>query len=100
LRKEVKQRKDSSVLFNCHFYFRRKLSRVDAFHLISTFYQIHLKPIMHPTDPVNLDPIPSLIDSYTYHSELPLLPDASTSAAGREGWMMGIDEAGRGRRFA
>ncbi|WWD19681.1 ribonuclease HII [Kwoniella shandongensis] len=50
----------------------------------------------HPIDPVNVSPIPPLQDSYTYHSALP------SSVSGlptneSEGWMMGIDEAGRGR---
>jgi len=40
-------------------------------------------------DPVNLSPIPPLLDSYTYHSALHPEND--------EGWIMGIDEAGRGR---
>ena len=44
----------------------------------------------HPIDPVNLAPIPPLIDSYVYHST----PHKDTGA---EGWIMGIDEAGRGR---
>ncbi|KAL7418517.1 hypothetical protein Q5752_006975 [Cryptotrichosporon argae] len=41
----------------------------------------------HPVDPVDLDPIPPLLDSYTYHS----VPHEAG-----EGWIMGIDEAGRG----
>lgn len=64
---------------------------------------------MYPPDPVNLTPIPHLIDSYVYHSE-PYLPEASSSTAASEstsavlkeedGWIMGIDEAGRGRMSA
>ena len=52
----------------------------------------------HPIDPVNLLPIPPLIDSYTYHSQLPSSV-ASSSASNKveNGWIMGIDEAGRGR---
>lgn len=46
---------------------------------------------MYPKDPVNIDPIPPLQDSYSYHSE-PYGEDA------REEWIMGIDEAGRGRK--
>ena len=46
----------------------------------------------HPVDPVNLAPIPPLIDSYTYHS-------APHQDDGPEGWIMGIDEAGRGREL-
>lgn len=42
----------------------------------------------YPTDPVNLCPIPPLRDSYSYQSA-PHLDE--------EGWIMGIDEAGRGR---
>jgi hypothetical protein len=61
---------------------------------------------MYPTDPVNLVPIPPLIDSYIYHSE-PYLAgpssgseNESTSVVKEEdGWIMGIDEAGRGRTF-
>jgi len=45
---------------------------------------------MHPPDPVDLEPIPPLIDSYSYHSQLPESLDEA-------GWIMGIDEAGRGR---
>jgi hypothetical protein len=44
----------------------------------------------HPIDPVNVSPIPPLQDSYTYHS------DPYQSSEGEE-WIMGIDEAGRGR---
>ncbi|BEJ10200.1 hypothetical protein CcaverHIS641_0702350 [Cutaneotrichosporon cavernicola] len=50
---------------------------------------------MSPVDPVNLDPIPSLLDSYTFHSVLPDDFDQS-SEQNKEGWIMGIDEAGRG----
>lgn len=51
---------------------------------------------MSPVDPVNQDPIPPLLDSYTFHSVLPDGFDPS-SEANKEGWIMGIDEAGRGR---
>ncbi|EAL19140.1 hypothetical protein CNBH2390 [Cryptococcus deneoformans B-3501A] len=44
-----------------------------------------------PIDPVNLDPVPPLSDSYVFHSSLP----AAEQTPG-EGWIMGIDEAGRG----
>lgn len=48
------------------------------------------------TDPVNLEPIPALQDSYVFHSQLP--PEAAPgSDANKGGWIMGIDEAGRGR---
>ncbi|KAK4685520.1 ribonuclease H2 subunit A, partial [Tremellales sp. Uapishka_1] len=48
---------------------------------------------MYPIDPVNVLPLSPLQDSYTYHSQ----PFASTSTSpDREGWIMGIDEAGRG----
>ncbi|WRT70178.1 ribonuclease HII [Kwoniella shivajii] len=50
----------------------------------------------HHIDPVNLTPIPPLLDSYTYHSKLPDSIDGQVKD-GDEGWMMGIDEAGRGR---
>lgn len=51
---------------------------------------------MENVDPVNLDPVPPLLDSYSFHSTLP--PSAARdSAENKEGWMMGIDEAGRGR---
>lgn len=61
---------------------------------------------MHPIDPVNLDPIPPLIDSYIYHSEPYLAGPSSASINGdatsvvkeEDGWIMGIDEAGRGRK--
>lgn len=46
-----------------------------------------------PIDPVNLDPVPPLSDSYVFHSSLP----AAEQTPG-EGWIMGIDEAGRGRK--
>jgi ribonuclease H2 subunit A len=49
-------------------------------------------------DPVNLDPIPPLHDSYVHHSPLPPSADKG-SDANKEGWMMGIDEAGRGREL-
>lgn len=50
------------------------------------------------TDPVDLEPIPPLQDSYVFHSELP--PEAVPgSDANKGGWIMGIDEAGRGREF-
>lgn len=45
---------------------------------------------MYPTDPVNIAPIPPLQDSYSYHSE-------PHSGDPEEEWIMGIDEAGRGR---
>ncbi|WWD03694.1 ribonuclease HII [Kwoniella europaea PYCC6329] len=50
----------------------------------------------HPIDPVNLSPIPPMIDSYTYHSKLPSSIDGQIKDED-EGWIMGIDEAGRGR---
>ncbi|KAK8853264.1 ribonuclease HII [Kwoniella newhampshirensis] len=51
----------------------------------------------HPVDPVNISPIPPLQDSYTYHSVLPPSVGSSDKTDENEGWMMGIDEAGRGR---
>ncbi|WOO81887.1 Ribonuclease H2 subunit A [Vanrija pseudolonga] len=48
-----------------------------------------------PVDPVDLDPIPALVDSYVFHSTLPDDATASTDA-NKQGWIMGIDEAGRG----
>lgn len=53
---------------------------------------------MAPVDPVNLDPIPPLLDSYTFHSVLPDDFDPA-SEQNKEGWVMGIDEAGRGREL-
>lgn len=44
-------------------------------------------------DPVNLVPVPPLRDSYVFHSPLPVAEQNS-----EEGWIMGIDEAGRGRK--
>lgn len=50
------------------------------------------------TDPVNIQPIPALQDSYVFHSVLP--PEAAPgSDANKGGWIMGIDEAGRGREL-
>jgi hypothetical protein len=50
-------------------------------------------------DPVDLDPIPALQDSYVHHSPLP--PSAQKgSDENKEGWIMGIDEAGRGREYS
>lgn len=46
-------------------------------------------------DPVDQQPIPALLDSYVFHSELP--SEAARAAANEGGWIMGIDEAGRGR---
>jgi hypothetical protein len=48
---------------------------------------------MQLSDPVNQSPIPPLLDSYTYHSESFTLSDSDED----NGWIMGIDEAGRGR---
>ncbi|WVR07635.1 ribonuclease HII [Kwoniella sp. DSM 27419] len=48
-------------------------------------------------DPVNLDPVPALQDSYTFHSQLPQAITSGVAAKGNEEWIMGIDEAGRGR---
>jgi hypothetical protein len=45
-------------------------------------------------DPVDLTPIPHLIDSYTFHSDLIDLAEHK-----EDGWIMGIDEAGRGREL-
>lgn len=55
-----------------------------------------LNSTMANIDPVNLDPIPPLIDSYSFHSTLPASA-APGSEENKEGWIMGIDEAGRGR---
>ena len=53
----------------------------------------------YPADPVNPVPGSPLIHGYSYHSALP--ESASTSVTDGEGakvpWIMGIDEAGRGR---
>jgi ribonuclease H2 subunit A len=45
----------------------------------------------HLIDPVDVSPIVPLQDSYTYHSTPYESPEG-------EGWIMGIDEAGRGRK--
>ena len=54
----------------------------------------HLRAIMsvtaHSLDPVDVSPLPPLQDSYVYHS-------APFESPEGEGWIMGIDEAGRGR---
>jgi hypothetical protein len=50
-------------------------------------------PSTHPVDPVNLSPIPPLLDSYSFHSSL------NDSLDKTEAWIMGIDEAGRGREW-
>jgi hypothetical protein len=44
----------------------------------------------YPLDPVDISPLPPLQDSYTYHSAPFQSPEG-------EEWIMGIDEAGRGR---
>jgi len=44
----------------------------------------------YPLDPVVISPLPPLQDSYTYHSAPFQSPEG-------EEWIMGIDEAGRGR---
>jgi hypothetical protein len=62
------------------------------FHLSTTSNSTFTDDMTYPIDPVNLAPIPPLIDSYTYHS-------APHQDDGPEGWIMGIDEAGRGREF-
>jgi hypothetical protein len=55
----------------------------------------------YPTDPVNPIPGSPLIHGYSYHSALP--DSAAVSVTDAEGakvqWMMGIDEAGRGREY-
>jgi hypothetical protein len=73
----------------------------------------------HPTTTPNIpqpqsinpiEPIPqiALFDSYTYHSPLPCQPGSSRLVGTNEGegdvpvgqgWVMGIDEAGRGREL-
>lgn len=47
----------------------------------------------YPLDPVDISPLPPLQDSYTYHSAPFQSPEG-------EEWIMGIDEAGRGRESA
>ncbi|ODN94706.1 ribonuclease HII [Cryptococcus wingfieldii CBS 7118] len=44
-------------------------------------------------DPVDIHPMPPLKDSYVFHSPL---PDDFTPNGEQDGWLMGIDEAGRG----
>ena len=71
----------------------RRKAKTDVHPISISLSQITATPDdshnMHPADPVNLTPIPPLIDSYVYHSELPSDIDGD--------WIMGIDEAGRGR---
>jgi hypothetical protein len=75
--------------------------------------------MVHPTTTPNIpqpqsinpiEPIPqiALFDSYTYHSPLPCQPGSSRLVGTNEGegddevgqgWVMGIDEAGRGREL-
>lgn len=57
------------------------------------------------TDPVEPRPNRPLIDSYSYHSPLPdwllrdrIEQDEKGIKDDEEGWMLGIDEAGRGRK--
>jgi hypothetical protein len=60
------------------------------------------------SDPIEPRPTRPLIESYSYHSPLPdwLLQDRldqdekGIKDENEEGWMLGIDEAGRGREFA
>ncbi len=64
-------------------------------------------PLLNPVEPT---PTQALFDSYTYHSVLPAHEGiqagkteeegAADDADTREPWMMGIDEAGRGRESA
>jgi hypothetical protein len=68
------------------------------------------------SDPVDPQPTRPLVDSYSYHSPLPVSSSAdaedyeeqgesSTDGSKRKGdggggWMLGIDEAGRGRKLS
>jgi hypothetical protein len=56
----------------------------------------------YPADPVNPFPETPLIHSYSYHSVLPEdeVAEDSNEVTTKEPWIMGIDEAGRGRKFA
>ena len=58
--------------------------------------QTTLGAMSYPADPVNPSPATPLIHGYSYHSAL---PEGLTSDEGdaKEPWIMGIDEAGRGR---
>jgi hypothetical protein len=49
----------------------------------------------HPPNPIEPIPSTALFDSYTYHSPLP--SHTAEDGGVHRGWMMGIDEAGRGR---
>jgi hypothetical protein len=51
----------------------------------------------HPPNPIEPIPGTALFDSYTYHSPLP--PHPAEDGDVHRGWMMGIDEAGRGREW-
>ena len=54
------------------------------------------------SDPIEPRPLRPLIDSYSYHSPLPdwlLLELDKDRSDNEQGWMLGIDEAGRGRRY-
>lgn len=61
---------------------------------LQSAHTYHSRAIMsesvHPLDPVDISPLPPLQDSYVYHSKPFESPEG-------EGWIMGIDEAGRGR---
>jgi hypothetical protein len=53
----------------------------------------------YPADPVNPFLETPLIHGYSYHS---VLPESVASEGGdvKEPWIMGIDEAGRGRKYS
>jgi hypothetical protein len=67
---------------------RRDKSRRVLYHIVDSTM---------PLDPVDQTPFPKLQESYTFHSDLPDGFQKSSGATGDEGWVMGIDEAGRGR---
>lgn len=69
--------------------------------LRSTLTQIQIprSAMSYPADPVNPFPETPLIHGYSYHS---VLPESVASEEGdvKEPWIMGIDEAGRGRKYS
>lgn len=74
----------SKVKINCTLVY-------DTCHFIPTCIMAS-SSTSHPLDPVDISPLSPLQDSYTYHS-------APFDSPEGEEWIMGIDEAGRGREL-
>lgn len=79
-------------LISCsHATTRQKSKSISSLSTtIQTKYIMASASTGHPVDPVDVSPLPPLQDSYTYHS-------APYGSPEGEEWIMGIDEAGRGR---